>query len=75
MRVTSLITALLAIAFGIWLAARTGDGAGAFAVGYIAAAWTGHQVFRVHHHETHRHALIITFALLFLLPAVRRRFA
>lgn len=75
MRIASLITALAAITFGIWVAAKTGDGLGAFTVGYVAATWTGHQLFRVHHRETHRHALIIAFALLFLLPAVRRRFA
>jgi len=73
MHPTSLITALLALTFGAWLAVRTGDGAGAFAVGYTAAAFTGHRLFRVHHHDTHRHALIVAFAALLLIPSIRHR--
>jgi hypothetical protein len=73
MHPTSLVTALLAIAFGAWLAARTGNGLGAFAVGYTAATWTGHAIFRIHHRDTHRHALIIAGAALLLIPGIRRR--
>jgi hypothetical protein len=73
MHPVSLITALTAVAFGFWLAARTGDGLGAFAVGYAAATWTGHAIFRIHHRDTHRHALIIAFAALLLIPGIRRR--
>lgn len=75
MHLSSLATALAAIAFGLWLAVRTGNGAGAFAVGYTAAAWTGHRIFRVDHHQTHRHALLIAFAALLLVPGIRRRLA
>lgn len=75
MRIGSLITALLAIAFGAWLAVRTGDGPGAFAVGYTAATFTGHRLLHIDHRDTHRHTLLIAGAALLLIPAVRRRFA